>query len=69
MTDINSFLDILQLQIDNLKNKPKETEIIAVIIHKSKDGIQTDIFKHVSDKNKYTFDSELLDTIIDLTKN
>jgi hypothetical protein len=56
MTDQNVFMDLLQEVIDDLKNKPDKTAVIALIIKNEK----SIVFKHLSAENEEEYIQRLI---------
>jgi hypothetical protein len=65
-TDIDEYIDILQQTIDDLKNRPKETEILSVIICHHNGTIHSTVFSNASDDIATKLKHKLADTAADI---
>ena len=68
-TDIDIFMDVLQEIIDGLKNRPTQTEIVAVILSKNHSGVQTTIFSHAPTERIAWYKANLANVLLKMTQN
>ena len=67
-TDTDTFMDIFQEIIDGLKNRPTQTEVVAVIISNTGHGAQTTIFSRVPNDKIAWYKANLANVLLKITQ-
>lgn len=67
-TDTDVFMDVLQEIIDGLKNRPTQTEVVAVILSKNHSGVQTTIFSHAPNDRIAWYKANLANILLKMTR-